>query len=703
MSTFTFAVLSDTHIRLENGSRHTVYPSDRLANGRNRYVVKEIVQLAPDLVIHLGDVVHPIPALPVHENAVQIARDMYQCLDGKLYVVPGNHDIGDKAKAWVPAPELDGQSYRVFESYWNSTYLSFDHQGCHFVLINSSVLNSGLVQEKEQQAWLEQDLAANHKVGKRVFLFTHYPFYLDHPHEGEHYDNIAEPARSWLLSVLEAYDVKAVFAGHSHNFFYDRYRNTDLYVVPSVTFVRPDFSELFHTDPALEFGRNDATKLGFFLVRVDQEGYRVESIRTHGLTDEQAQDIVTRPFSLSAAPPQPRAAPVGIFLRHTWAQSIEMPYGNLDEFTRKPVRNDYLVQALWELGIRKLRVPIGDLANDRTRRRMRVLLAAGHEFTVFSVGVPTRQTRDTIGLYPELIAAWEIVTSSEQIPEVIRGIRDVKKNVAVQAYLSKIDTFPHQHGDQESYFSHFPSHGFRLDERDLLSECITHHDTVGVIDGFVFCVTPDTLPWQGIQLARQIASDLGLAAMVHVLAPREDEGIVYAVDHEISNLVAETLVTALTAPEVQVFLDTFVDHDRGYYPRNGLLDRRYNPRSSYYVFRHLVAALGSDLHTLRVTQIAASAGVRAFALQTSYYFCALLLSDEGVEPGEISLSWLPAINVRDGVGKWLDLRTGKVQKVHWEQLLPDGGRIAFERPSGYAGPALFILNGSHLNLAQPRV
>jgi len=47
-------------------------------------------------------------------------------------------------------------------------------------------------------------------------------------------------------------------------FFYDRYLNTALYVVPSVTFVRPGFGELFHIDPALEYGRNDFEKLGFF-------------------------------------------------------------------------------------------------------------------------------------------------------------------------------------------------------------------------------------------------------------------------------------------------------------------------------------------------------------------------------------------------------------------------------------------------------
>ncbi len=694
MGTFTFVVVSDTHIR-EKDDPHTFYPSDQLANGRNRYVVEEITQLAPDLIIHLGDVVHPIPALPAYENTVQIAYDMYRGLESKLYVAPGNHDVGDKPNAWVPAPTLDEKSHETFEKYWNKSYSSFDHQDCHFVLINSPVLNTGLAQEKEQRAWLERDLAANQRTGKRVFLFTHYPLYLNHPQEAEHYDNLAEPARSWLLSLLEMYNVEAVFAGHSHSFFYDRYLNTDLYVVPSVTFVRPDFSEIFHVAPTLEYGRNDDEKLGFFLVRVDQEGHHVEPIRTHGLIGEQDQDIVTRPFSLSGAPLETQAMPVGVFLRHAWTQPIETTYDNLDEFARKTVRNDYVLQALWELGIRKLRVPVGDLANDHTRRRMRVLRTAGCEFTVFSAGAPTQHAREMIAQYHKLVAAWEVTAAWGQMPQVIRGIRDVKQKVAVQAYLSKIDTITDQRHGKQVPFSHFPSHGFRLEERDLVSTCIAEYGAAGVIDGFVFRLTPDTSPWQGIQSAGQIAADLDTVAMVHAQLPRADEGIVYADDRAISNRVAETLLAALAVKDVQVFLDTFVDHDRGYYPRHGLLDRRYNPRASFYVLRHLHHALGGNQHRLEATRVDASAGVRAFALQASHYHCVLLLLEEKVSQVEIDLSWPPGTNARDGVGKWLDLRTGKVRKVHWKRLRSDGDRIAFDNPSVYFDPALLILKASH--------
>ena len=161
------------------------------------------------------------------------------------------------------------------------------------------------------------------------------PLYLNHPQEAEHYDNISEPARSWLLSLLETYNVEAVFTAHSHNFFYNRYFNTDLYALPAVAFVRPDFSELFGIPPASEFGRNDVEKLGFVLVSVDEAGYHIESIRSHGLIEGQEEAIVSYPRSLGSHSTDKRTMPIGVPLRHAWAHSIEMPTDNLDEFTRK--------------------------------------------------------------------------------------------------------------------------------------------------------------------------------------------------------------------------------------------------------------------------------------------------------------------------------------------------------------------------------
>jgi len=689
MKAFTFAVLADSHIRLQTGNDYDFYPSNQIANARNYYVVAKINQLNPEFVIHLGDVVYPIPELQTYENAVQLAQNLYQRLKSKYYVVPGNHDVGDKANAWVPAPAVTEESHKIFEKYWGKNFSSFNYEDCHFVLINSQVLNSGLQLENEQKVWLEKDLSTNQITGNRTFLFMHYSPYLNHPLEAEHYDNIGEPARSWVLSLLEKYNVEAVFAAHSHNFFFNRYLNTNLYGLPSVAFVRPDFSEMFHISPALEYGRNDFEKLGFFIIKVNKIGHSIEFIRTRGMIDKQEETHVTRPFSLSGNHKGVRTTPVGVFLRHAWATSTELPYNNLDEFTRKFVRNDYLLQALWELGIQKLRVPFSDLIDNNIRNRMQVLRTLGHKFTVFSAGIPSPHTRETMIRYHDLVNFWEVIVPWSQIPEAILRVQEIKQKIGLQTVLSKLDTIADQRRGEEFHFSHFPTHGFQLEERDLLSTCITKYDMTRAIDGFVFRLPPDMNPWEGIQTAEQLAAEFDTLVVVHVQLPRESEGVMYKQDHAISNRIAETLTAALAVKGVKVFLDTFIDHDRGYYPRYGLLDRRYNPRTAFYVFRHLQHALSQ--HEIKMNKIEASAGIRAFTLDTSQYRCVLLYSKEEGDLTELSLVWTPRSNLREGTGKWMDLRTGKVREVHWKQSITHSDRITIDFPSERYDQTLLIL------------
>jgi len=244
-----FAVIADSHFRVRGDDPQAAYPSDAGHNDRNRRVVEVLQVVSPDHVVHLGDVPHPVPGLTAHAVALAIARETYAPLgETRLTVVPGNHDVGDKPRPWANAPGVGANSHAVFEQTWGAPYGSFDHAGLHLVWIDTPVLNSGLSLEAEQWAWLEQDLAAHE--GGRIFAFVHYPPFLADPHEAEHYDNLAEPARSRLLGLLEAHGVEALFAGHVHNAFYDRLGELDLHVVPSTAFVRPEYAERAEGGPA---------------------------------------------------------------------------------------------------------------------------------------------------------------------------------------------------------------------------------------------------------------------------------------------------------------------------------------------------------------------------------------------------------------------------------------------------------------------
>ena len=103
-------------------------------------------------------------------------------------------------------------------------------------------------------------------------------------------------------------------------------------------------------------------------------------------------------------------APVGIDLRHPWAELAEIAAtGGVQEFERKIARNDHPALALMGNGARKLRVPMQDLIDDRVRERMQVLRAIGHEFLVYSYDMPTDDARRILEQSRGLVSAVEVV------------------------------------------------------------------------------------------------------------------------------------------------------------------------------------------------------------------------------------------------------------------------------------------------------
>jgi predicted phosphodiesterase len=92
----TFAVVADTHMNQSEDYSSSPYSCNKLANARTRYVIAELNELAPDFVVHLGDIVHPVPELPTYDEAAEHFKTLTKDLRAPLHVVPGNHDVGDK-------------------------------------------------------------------------------------------------------------------------------------------------------------------------------------------------------------------------------------------------------------------------------------------------------------------------------------------------------------------------------------------------------------------------------------------------------------------------------------------------------------------------------------------------------------------------------------------------------------------------------
>ena len=97
------------------------------------------------------------------------------------------------------------------------------------------------------------------------------------PYETNHLSN---PRTRHVFTEI----VEAVFAGHVHNFWYDRPGDAEMYLLPSTSFQRHDFSQLCSVAPPAEdeFGRDDSAKCGWFRVDVHEEGHVAYAVRSHG-------------------------------------------------------------------------------------------------------------------------------------------------------------------------------------------------------------------------------------------------------------------------------------------------------------------------------------------------------------------------------------------------------------------------------------
>ncbi len=270
---FSFGLLTDTHF---NAGPKTVPSRYQTVNERNEHVLRVLGDQRPDFIIHLGDIVTPLPHFPEHEATLLRAQRALALADCPVHVLPGNHDIGDKPAKWLRAPTVTSKAIRTFEHHWGPSYSSFDWGPCRLILLNTPLFNSGLAEEHQQWEWLFEQL----KTNKRCFLFTHYPPFIHDPDEPSHYENLDDPARTRLLRVLERYQVEALFSGHTHNPFRDQYQNTALYVLPSTAFFRPEYEEFYAREPL----EGDADKLGGFMVRVYDTGHVAHLLPTRGNT-----------------------------------------------------------------------------------------------------------------------------------------------------------------------------------------------------------------------------------------------------------------------------------------------------------------------------------------------------------------------------------------------------------------------------------
>jgi|GEM_PF-642759 len=182
---FEFVVIGDTRPRFES-------EDFRVFEG----LIGKINQVKPALVINLGDLIYGYgmrkgKQWDRYESAVKTFAVPY-------YQVPGNHDTFSKA------------ARRVYANRFGKFYESFDHGGCHFLLLDTCEESHWGYLGPGELDWLKADLRSN-KL-RPAFVFLHFPLW-----EAER----IKPAyhefwRDTLHPLFHESGVTGVFGGHYH-------------------------------------------------------------------------------------------------------------------------------------------------------------------------------------------------------------------------------------------------------------------------------------------------------------------------------------------------------------------------------------------------------------------------------------------------------------------------------------------------------
>lgn len=590
---FSVALISDTHVNEKEDWSASPYPANAEANPRARHVFNYIRQGDAAFCVHMGDMVNPVPELPSYGDAAANFHDLSSDLERPLHLVPGNHDIGDKPVDWMPAGMVDAHNIAIYEKHFGPHFYSFDHENVHFVVLNSSLLNSGDPAEATQRKWLEDDLQQN--ADKRTFFFIHYPLFVSDPEEPGSYDNIDEPSRGWLLGLLQRYKPEALFCAHVHNFWYDVYAETEIYVLPSTCFVRHDYAEMYRIDGGDQYGRNDVAKLGHVTLEIFETGHVAHYHRSYGhsLASGETADLPSYPATHSKTS---ELRKVGIDMRHAWAEEMNVaPSGAVDEFRRKRARNDYPVMALWEMGLRTMRVPVQDLLDARTRRRMQLMCDVGHLFHVYVYDVPDQATHAALCEFSSLIDKLEIVLNWDRRDEALPRIAALQSACKCRILISRVNRKDAAKKSGGKY-NHLISHGFSLDEAGEL-QAFSKTASADFVDGFVFSIPREVEPTSAVADLDGFSRLSGKSAVLYVKSTSASPWAAFVDDHDNALRIAVSVLASVASATTEVVLDSFCDSDRGYFVRTGLVDRRFNPRLAGKLVSHLVATL--DSHTWR--------------------------------------------------------------------------------------------------------
>lgn len=171
--------------------------------------IAAVNRVAPAFAVVCGDMVHDAENQAQVDELFRISAMIDDAVP--LHFVAGNHDVGE-------APTAD--SLALYRERFGADNYSFEHGGCHFAVINSSLAydpSNAPNEWRRAKDFLADDLSAAKRRGaQHIILFTHHPLFKKSANEVGDGWCVPEERRDELLAILRDYGAAAVFAGHMH-------------------------------------------------------------------------------------------------------------------------------------------------------------------------------------------------------------------------------------------------------------------------------------------------------------------------------------------------------------------------------------------------------------------------------------------------------------------------------------------------------
>lgn len=206
------ALLADLHIT-------TITNDDQVAaHARLHLAIRQVNAARVDLVLIAGDLTEW--GSPAELRRLQ---DHLRLFEPPVWVVPGNHDVGNKHfQGRIKPGSASAWRVRLYESWLGPSYFARTRAGVRVLGINSPLLGTGLARERTMWNWLHQELAR--PMAQPTLVLTHYPLFEKTPDEpGHEYWNIEPQPRARLLEAFARAGVRAVLSGHLHRDLTNRF------------------------------------------------------------------------------------------------------------------------------------------------------------------------------------------------------------------------------------------------------------------------------------------------------------------------------------------------------------------------------------------------------------------------------------------------------------------------------------------------